>query len=196
MDSEVKLEQPGLIPKAPGVTEELVVLPDSKTRMVRRGEGGKFVKQKTSMPSTGDVTKLMRNFLNSAQAGLDGKLRKGDKIRMRRMLDNIFQIASMSSEAPLLDKLGRPVLKADGSPYLVVDAKLAMASVQAFKELMLRAYGKPSVSDEEIDALKTQGVKVVIVAPPELVNREVIEEKPQERLTPSFIDAEIIEDKR
>ena len=133
---------------------------------------------------------------------------KGDRTRFRKMFDNIFSIASMSPESPVFDKLGNvvwstpPVVDDEGKivkhgvPLTVKDAKLSMASTQAFKELMLRAYGMPSRSDEELDALKEQGVKIVIITPPEeMVNKEVVEEKPKEKLTPSFIEAEIVENK-
>jgi len=67
--------------------------------------------------------------------------------------------------------------------------------VQAFKELMLRAYGMPSKSDEEMDALKTQAVKVVILQHPDMMDKKVYEEKPRETLVPAFIEAEIVENK-
>lgn len=80
-----------------------------------------------------------------------------------------------------------------GVPLTVKDAKLAMASTQAFKELMLRAYGMPSKSDEEIDAMKKDGVKIVIIAPPEMVNKDIVVETTREKLVPSFIEGEVVE---
>lgn len=202
-----KPEQPEK-PKAPVVSEELIVHPQTgDTRVVLRGESGKFQKKKKSMPKTEEVTRYMRELLNKAEAGPDGKMTRGDRTRFRRMFDNIFTIASMSPEQPVFDKLGNPVwlrppvvdedgkIVMEGTPLTVKDAKLAMASTQAFKELMLRAYGMPSKSDEELDALKKEGVKIVIIAPPEMVNRDIIPETTREKLVPSFIDAEIVETK-
>jgi hypothetical protein len=112
------------------------------------------------------------------------------------MFDNIVLIASTSPHQPVLDKLGHPIRLADGSYLTVMDAKCAMASVQAFKELSLRAYGAPSKSEEEIEAMQTQGVKIVVLTPPEfMINKQITEEKPREKLTPSFIEAEIVDNK-
>ena len=206
-DSEVKLSEQPEAPKVPAVTEELIVHPKGN-RVMLRGEGGKFKKKKKSIPKTEEITRYMRELLNKAEAGPDGRFTKGDKSRFRRMFDNIFSISAMSPEQPVFDKLGDIVwLKApvkdletgkiirEGIPVTVKDAKLAMASTQAFKELMLRAYGMPSKSDEEIDAMKKEGVKIVVIAPPEMVNKEIVAETVREKLVPSFIDAEIVENK-
>jgi|SRR5665213_2090959 len=186
-------EQPGT---PPAVSTEMVRHkgnPDILTKRIR-GEGGKFQKQAKTMPKSLDVTRLLRNLLAQPLAGPDGKMRKGDVSRMRAMFDNIFTIATLVPEQPVFDKFGNLVY-VDGKPLTAKDAKIAMASVQAFKELMLRAYGMPSKSDEEIDALKTQGVKIVILQHPEMMDKNVIEDKPREALKPAFIDAEIIENK-
>ena len=75
-------------------------------------------------------------------------------------------------------------------------AKVMMASAQNFKEIMLRGYGAPSKSDEELNAMKMQKVSVVIITPPaEFMNKEVKEDKPREPLEPAFLDAEIVENK-
>ena len=192
----------------PAVSEEVIVHSQTgKTRIMLRGEGGKFQKKKKSMPKTEDITRYMRELLNKVEAGPDGRMTKRDKTRFRRMFDNIFNIASMSPEQPVFDKLGNIVwtrppvvdenekIVMEGIPMTVKDAKIAMASTQAFKELMLRAYGMPSKSDEEIDAMKKEGVKIVVIAPPEMVNKEIVEEKPRELMVPSFIDAEFVENK-
>jgi hypothetical protein len=191
-DSETKDQKPG--PKVPAITTELIKMPSGELVTKNRGEGGKFVKKARTMPKSLDVTRLLRNLLNQPMAGEDGKMRKGDITRMRKMFDNIFTIASMSPEQPVFDKLGNLVY-VDGKPLTVKDAKIAMASTQAFKELMLRAYGMPSKSDEEIDALKTQSVKIVLLQYPEMMDKTVVEDKPREALKPAFIEAEIIENK-
>lgn len=206
-DSEnKKSEQPGQI--TPAVTEQIVKYETGRVSTVLRGEGGKFQKKKKSTPKSQEIVRYMRELLLKAEAGPDGRMTKGDRTRFRKMFDNIFSIASMSPESPVFDKFGNvvwstpPVVDDEGKvvmhgvPLTVKDAKIAMASTQAFKELMLRAYGMPSRSDEELDALKEHGVKVVVITPPvEMVNKEIVEEKPRGKLTPSFIDAEILENK-
>ena len=192
-DSDIiKPEQPEQ-PKLPAVSEEIMIHPQG-TRVVLRGEGGKFQKKKKSMPKTEEITRYMRELLNKAEAGPDGKVVSGSKTRFRRMFDNIFNIAAADPMQLVMDKLGNVLINNEtGKPYTYFDAKCAMSSTQAFKELMLRVYGMPSKSDEEIDALKKEGVKIVIIAPPEMVNKEIVAETAREKLVPSFIDAEIIE---
>jgi hypothetical protein len=187
-DSEEKISQPGE-EKTPGTTEEIIkhYVSGEPVRIVR-GKGGKFAKQKTTAASSSQARDVLRNLLEQAEAGPDGRMRRGDKSRYRKILDNQIKNAMMDAERPILDKMGNPII-IDGKPLTAVDPKVMMASTQAFKELTLRAYGAPSKSDEEIEAMKTQGVKVVVIAPPEMLNKEVVEEKPKEKLVPSFIDA-------
>ena len=191
-DSEVKTEgQPEK--KSPAKpSEEMIIHHESHAPVkVFRGEGGKFVRSPKTMPKTADVTRLMRNLLNAPVTG-----EKSSESRFREMFDNMVLIASTSPHQLVLDKLGHPIEMDDGSYLTAMDAKCAMASVQAFKELCLRAYGAPSKSEEEIEAMQTQGVKIVVLtAPSEMVNKQITEEKPKPALKPSFIDAEIIENK-
>jgi len=204
-DSETKKSEQPEQPKTPAVVEEVISHPLG-TRIMLRGEKGKFQKKKKNTPKTEEIVRYMRELLNKAEVGPDGKIISGSKTRFRRMFDNIFEIATMSPEQivfdkgqivwavePERDKEGK-IVKA-GIALTTKDAKLAMASVQAFKELMLRAHGMPSKSDEELDAMKKEGVKIVVIAPPEMVNKEIVEEPVKERLVPSFIDAEIVENK-
>ena len=106
----------------------------------------------------------------------------------------MVDIATASFQEVVLDKAGQPIL-IDGKPLTVKDAKMAMASVKAYEALMARVYGKIQPGDEELDALKVAGVKVVIVSAPDLKNNTVIEDKPREVIKPSFIEAEIVENK-
>jgi hypothetical protein len=180
----------------PAVTEEIIKRPEGTFVTMNRGEGGKFVKKARTMPKSLDVTRLMRKLLASPVANANGKFDKGAESRIKQMFDNIFEIAATNPNQPLQDKFGNVVLDEKGKVVTYMDAKCAMASVQAFKELMLRAYGMPSKSDEEMEALKTQGVKIVIITPPaEMMNQTVKEDKPRERLVPAFLDAEIVENK-
>ena len=181
-------------PKAPVVTEEIVKHMGNAEHLTKRvrGEGGKFVKQKKSMPKSEDMTRLIRNLLNQPMAGPDCKMRKGDISRARMILDNIVQIAANDPNGILLDKFGKPIMlkRQDGSEYpaTVFDAKAAMASTQAFKELWLRGFGMPSKSDEELEAQKTQGVKIVILQHPEMMDKIVVEDAPKPKLEPAFAE--------
>jgi len=195
-DSEIKIEEKAGEEKTPAVSIEMVRHNGKDTLTKRmRGEGGKFVKQPKTMPKSLDVTRLLRNLLNQPVADENGKMTKGGLTRLRRAFDNIYQIAIMPAEQPLMDKFGHAMTDAKGNVITIKDAKVAMASVQAWEKLMLRAYGMPSKSDEELEALKTQGVKVVILQHPEMMDRTVYEDKPKEELKPAFIEAEIIENK-
>ena len=188
------VENPSELPvQKPAITEEIIKRPEGTFVTMNRGEGGKFVKKARTMPKSLDVTRLMRKLLASPVANSNGKIDKGAEARIKQMFDNIFEIAATNPNQPLKDKLGNVIYDEEGKVVTYMDAKCAMASVQAFKELMLRAYGMPSKSDEEMEALKTQGVKIVIITPPaEMMNQTVKEDKPRERLTPAFLDAEII----
>lgn len=193
-DSEEKT--PELPVQKPAVTEAIIKRPEGGFVTMNRGEGGKFVKKARTMPKSQDVTRLMRKLLASPVANANGKFDKGAEVRIKQMFDNIFEIAATNPNQPLQDKFGNAVLDEKGKVVTYMDAKCAMASVQAFKELMLRAYGMPSKSDEELEALKTQGVKVVILQHPELMDKTVYEEKPKPKLEPAFAEVtEITENK-
>lgn len=141
------------------------------------------------MPKSEDMTRYIRNVLNRAEANEDGKITRGSKSRINRMVSNIIRNAEMDAVQPIYDKMGNQVGTA-------VDPKIMMASAQNFKEIMLRGYGAPSKSDEELNAMKMQKVSVVIITPPaEFMNKEVKEDKPREPLEPAFLDAEIVENK-
>jgi len=182
------------IPKTPAVTEELVRHggnPEHLTKRLR-GEGGKFQKQKKTMPKSEDMVRLIRNLLNQPEAGPDGKMRRGDVSRARKILDNIVRIAANDPTQVVLDKAGKPIMvkDADGQerPLTMFDAKAAMASTQAFKELWLRGFGMPCKSDEELEAQKVQGVKIVILQHPEMMDKNVVEDAPRPKLEPAFAE--------
>ena len=195
-DSEAKNpEQPGT--KSPVESVEIVKHMGNAEHLTKRirGEGGKFKKQPKTKPKSEDMTRYIRNVLNRAEANEDGTITRGSKSVIHRMVKNITKNAMMDAERPVFDKLGNPVCDADGNPIKVVDPKVMTASAVNFKEIMLRGYGMPSKSDEELEAQKTQGVKIVILQHPEMMDKNVVEDKPKEALKPAFIDAEIIEDK-
>lgn len=71
------------------------------------------------------------------------------------------------------------------------DAKMAMVKVKAAEVVWLYSQGKPAPSEQELDKLQTQPVRVIMVTAPTGV--KPMEEKPQEKTKPSFIDAEVIQ---
>jgi hypothetical protein len=191
-DSEKKPGQPETPPAKPETTTEIVLHHISGAPVTRiRGAGGKYVKQKTTAGTSKGRRDVLRNFLDAGIAGPDGKFKRGGKSRFQMILDNQIKNAMMDPEQPVFDKLGHPIMKENGKPLVVVDPKIMMASTQAFKEIMLRADGKYATSEEDLEAQKLHGVKIVVIeAPSNMVNREVIEEKTKEKLTPSFIEGE------
>ena len=185
---EKKPEQQGT-EKAPVESVEMVrhMGTDKLTKRIR-GEDGKYKKQPKTMPKSEDMTRYIRNVLNRAEANEDGVMTKGSKSIINRMVKNITKNAMTDAEQPVYDKMGNQVGTA-------VDPKIMMAAAQNFKEIMLRGYGAPSKSDEELNAMKTQSVKVIVLSHPELMDKNVYEEKPRPKLEPAFIDAEIVENK-
>ena len=189
-------EKPGS-EKTPEIHEELILHPESGEFVkANRKANGRFAKKSREMPSSLEVTRLMRTLLNQAETGPDGHIIKGTHSRFRKMFDKIFEIATCGFEQPVKDKHGDVIMLPNGQPLTYKDAKMAMASVQAFKELMLRAHGEAPKNDAELEALQTQGVKIVIIQPPaEMMNRTVVEDKPRPALKPEFLEGEFVTNK-
>src|SRR5258708_21099134 len=196
-DSEHSSEKPELKPQAKSETTEIVLHHISGMPVTRiRGAGGKYVKQKNTAPTSKARRDILRNLLDAGFAGADGKLKRGGKTRFQLMLDNQIKIAMDSGDQPSFYKFGNLFLKNDGTPLTIVDAKIRMAAIQAFKEIMLRSDGKYATNEEDLEAQKMHGVKIVVITPPpEMINREVLEDKPREKLQPSFIEGEFTDDK-
>ena len=186
--AEDSVEKPSEQPVSKPAESVEMVRNNSKLSKRIRGEGGKFQKQPKTMPKSEDMTRYLRNVLNRAEANEDGTITKGSKSRIHRMTQNILKNAEMDAERPILDKQGNLVLDEDGKPFTAVDPKVMMASAQSYKEIMLRAYGAPGKSDEELNAMKTQTVKIVILQHPELMDKNVYEEKPKPKLEPAFAE--------
>ncbi len=181
-DSENNSAQPE---GKPAVTEELMLHAKSGKYIKNlRGEGGKFVRQPKAMPSSREFTRLTRNYMLQMEAGADGKILKGSKTKYEMMCENIISIARrVPTVLPNGDTIER-------------EAKEDMAAVQAFKVYTERGLGQPPKSDEEQDALKEHGIKMVVIVSPELMHKEIVDfDKPKPQLKPSFINAEIIENK-
>lgn len=187
-DSETKPEDvlvPGAFKPSPPGTTEITIQRKGVPVTLLVNEKGKFVHKPKPMPEAKDVTRLMRRLLIELEAGEDGRVTSKSKNRLRRMLDNMIDIATADSHTIMFDKKGNAIT--------VRDAKMAMASVKAFEALMARAYGKVSPGDDEMDAMKLAGIKIVVVTPPD--NLKPMEDT-QKNLRPSFIEAEIVENKK
>ena len=139
-------------------------------RKAYKGKDGRFVSGPKRKVTTSEITRMGRKLMNMpVPEKIDGKTAN----RFQKIFLTLYDIAT-NEEAKK-------------------DAKFAMAAVQAAKELMLRVAGKPSASDEEMDALKHSGIQIVMVPLPELMHPEPVEEKKSRPvLKPSFIDAEIV----
>lgn len=152
-------------------TELMVRNSDGVTFSSRiKDEKGRFVKKQRPLPSSKEIIRLGRNLFNSAEAGPDGKPVKGKNTRHREIFDRLYSIATMKTEDP----------------------KAFMAQIKASELLYMRYWGKPSISDEELEAMQISGVKFVLVQPPQLMHPEMKEEHRE----PEFISAEIVEDKK
>ncbi len=198
MDSETKEpeEKPGQQKIVPAVSEEVIVRPayGDNIMVVRRGSNGKFKKKERTMPKTADVTRMLRQLMLQPVYDARGKATSDGRTRIRKMFDNMVEIATASPFRPVLDKFGHALMDSHGDPVLYYDAKAAMSSVTAFKELELRVHGQPAKSEEELEAQKASGVKVLIIhqTPPDMMDKTLHEDKPREALKPAFIEAEMV----
>jgi hypothetical protein len=171
-DSPLDLTQPFI----PEEGTELVAVPnkDGSTRIALRAkEGGRFVKRQPAMPDGKEVTRAMRKALAKLEADpTTGRLTKNSRNAVMRMMENMVRIATNTSE----------------------DAKAMSAAVQAYKEVMARAYGVPGKTDEDREDLKTAGVKIVLIPSPELMHDKTIEigERLKQPTQPKFIEGEVI----
>src|SRR5271165_6054350 len=151
-DSEQKPEEP--VEEKSLVPQEITVRnPDgSLSTRLKDPSSGKFVKKDKAMPSSKAMTKLGRKILTGRI-----KLDEGGAYTsvFEAMTRYMTQIA-----------MG----KAEGDP------KGHMAAVQAYKVVLERLVGKVPPSEEELEALSFSGVKVVIIQPPQLQNKEVLKE--------------------
>jgi len=130
-------------------------------REVQKDNKGRFLKKVKPLPPTVEFTRAERKAL--LQAGEQGLT------EYMQTFMNIVRIAQYDGE----------------------DAKSKMAAVKAFEALRLSALGKPAPSEQELEKLETQPVRVIMVTAPAGVRP--MEEKPKEKTKPSFIDAEVIQ---
>lgn len=109
----------------------------------------------------------------------------GEQSLWEQIIDNLAKNACASAETPVFDKLGS-VIMVDGKPLTVKDAKAMMASAKSFDTLLKASLGNPKPVEEQ------HKIEIVMIGFPEnLMNKEIVEDKPREKLVPSF--AEITE---
>jgi len=134
-------------------------------REVLKDEHGKFIKKVKPLPATIEFVRSRRKRL--LQPNADGVTAD------MQIMNELLQIINTPIEC---DRQGLP------------DAKFAMAKVKAAETVWLYTLGKPSPSEQEMDLLKHNGVKIVIVQPPDLMHSEITEEIKEEKTQPSFAD--------
>ena len=142
----------------PGVTSLVVRNVDGTFRESLKNAKGHFVKKVKPLPSAHEMVRKLRKRLEQNITG-------GDQQKLMEIFD--FQISIANGTCGC-------------------DPKAQMAAVKAFEAIWLRAYGKPSLSDDEKEALKHDGVRIVIVEAPQCL--PAAEEAKEEKKQPSFAD--------
>jgi hypothetical protein len=153
-------------PQAEKPSEAIVVLVKNTNGSLReslRTPNGTFAKKPKPLIPTIEFTRKERKILNTVRSDKDGL--------------NEYEVAFMN--------LVRIAQNTDPDP------KAMMAAVKAFEVIRTSALGKPAPSEQELDKLTTQPVRVVVIQSPQLMHPEVQEEKPRETLRPSF--AEVVD---
>jgi len=133
-------------------------------REVLKDKAGKFIKKAKPLIPTTDFVRSRRKRLAQTTDGITADM---------QIMNELLAIVNTPIER---DKTGVP------------DAKFAMAKVKAAETIWLYTLGKPSPSEQEMDLLRHDGVKIVIVQPPDLMHGEITEETKPEKLKPSFAD--------
>jgi hypothetical protein len=71
----------------------------------------------------------------------------------------------------------------EGKPLTVKDAKAMMASAKSFDTLLKASLGNPKPVEEQ------HKIAIVMVGFPEnMMNKEIVEDKPREKLVPAFAE--------
>lgn len=125
-----------------------------------RSAKGTFVKRPKPLIPTIEFTRAERKKLNSVRSDKEGLT------EYMVAFMNIVRIAQCEDNDP----------------------KSMMAAVKAFEVLRTSALGKPASSEQDLDRITTQPVKVVVIQAPQLMHPDVIEEKPKEILTPTWVE--------
>jgi len=150
--------EPKPIPVATPPGTSLVIVPTKEggTREMIRNEKGHFVKKPKPLIPTVEFTRKERKILSKIRS---------DKNNMNEhevAFINILHIAQNEDKDP----------------------KAMMAAVKAYEIVRNSALGKIAPSEQEMEKLQTQAVKVIVVqAPPGI---KAMEERPPEPKQPSF----------
>lgn len=176
MDSETK-DQTQAVPNLPPGTSLVAVRNQPNkdgvvtSREMLKDTKGRFVKKPKPLLPTVEFVRARRKRL--AQVNADGISED------MAIIEELISIIHAPIETD--SKSGLP------------DAKMALAKIKAIEVLWLYTNGKPAPSEQELDKLTTQPVRVIMVNAPQLMHPDVQEEKkPEQKTKPSFVDAEVI----
>ncbi len=148
---------------------------DGSERLAFRARSGMFSKRPPA-PTREEAQEALVTKLTEVDA-------EGSSV-LERILDNQIAAASTSADQPLCDKFGHPVL-VDGKPLLLTDPKVMMASAKA-AQVVLRSAGLEQPIKEPVQQNR---VEIVIIQPPDnMMNHEVVEDKPHPPLVPKFAE--------
>jgi hypothetical protein len=146
--------------------------PIEPTRPVNKGNVQALIDYRKKVES-GEVFRVLpgqRRFRNSAdvirvflESRKKGALDENGQNRLARMVAKMYEVAT--SDSP--------------------------RNIEAFKALMERAYGRPSMAEEDRDAVSRGGVQIVYVAAPEVAEGEQRKALPSK---PEFLEAEFTDD--
>lgn len=164
--------------KPPASTALSVVKnPNGTFREQGRDEKGRLMKKPKPLIPTVEYVRARRKRLASirqATGRFDGMSEDAS------IIEELLEIIHMPIEVDR--KTGLP------------DSKHMSVKVQAAELINLITWGKPAPSDQEMDKLTTQPVRVVIVPALQLMHPEVQDQKKiVDKTKPSFIDAEVVQ---
>ena len=147
-------------PLPEGVTAIVVSNQHGAIREALKDSKGRFVKKARPLIPTVEFTRAERKKLNMVRSDKDGLTE--------------YMVAFMN--------IVRIAQNEDSDP------KAMMAAVKAFEVLRTSALGKPAPSEQELDKLTANPIKVVVIQAPKLMYPEVVEEKPMETLVPAWVE--------
>ena len=139
--------KPIVTPLPEGVTSLVVVNQHGAAREMLKDEKGRFVKKQKPLIPTVEFTRAERKKLSNVRSDKDGLTE--------------YMVAFMN--------IVRIAQNEDNDP------KAMMAAVKAFEVLRTSALGKPATSEQDLDRITTQPVKVIIVQAPQLMHPEVVD---------------------
>jgi hypothetical protein len=133
--------------KPAGPTSIVVANQHGHLREVQKDEKGRFIKKAKPLIPTIEFVRKERKILFSPINGKDGMTEHEEAFI------NILRIAQNKDKDP----------------------KAMMAAVKAYEIIMRRALGKEAPSEQEMDKLTTQAVRVIMVPVPQIMHPEVVD---------------------